>query len=182
MPQRPPFIVGIGGTTRPESGSEQALRQALSVCEAAGARIRLFGGTELSAFPIYDAGCEDGAGARREFIEAVRQADGVLISSPGYHGSISGLVKNALDGLEDTRHDARAYLDGRAVGLIVIADGWQAGGSTLAALRAIVHALRGWPTPFGAILNATARDEQDDVRLALVAEQVMEFAKLKIGG
>lgn len=167
---------------RPESGSEQALRQALFTAEAAGARIRLFGGAELSALPIYDPQCEDGAGARGELIEAVRTCDGLIISSPGYHGSVSGLIKNALDGLEDLRADVRPYLDGRAVGLIVTADGWQAGGATLSALRSIVHALRGWPTPFGALLNATARDDQDDIRLALVAEQVMEFAKLKIGG
>ena len=182
MPTRQPFIVGIGGTTRPESGSEQALVQAMGVVEAAGARVRMFGGAELAKLPIYDQGADDGGTCRRELVEAVRAADGLIISTPGYHGSISGLIKNALDGLEDLRHDARPYLDGRAVGLIVTADGAQAGGSTLAALRAIVHALRGWPTPFGAMINATARNDDDDVRLSLVAEQVMEFARLKLGG
>jgi FMN reductase len=63
-----------------------------------------------------------------------------------------------------------------------MADGWQAGVSTLTALRAVVHALRGWPTPFGAVLNATSRDDQDETRLSLVAEQVMEFARMKTGG
>jgi FMN reductase len=167
---------------RAESGSEQALRAAMAVAEAGGARIQIFGGTELARLPIYDTAGEDGGERRRELVEAVRQADGLIIASPGYHGSISGLIKNALDGLEDLRHDARPYLDGRAIGLIVTADGWQAGGSTLAAMRAIVHALRGWPTPFAAVLNATDRSDQDDVRIALVAEQVMEFARLKIGG
>ena len=182
MPTRQPFIVGIGGTTRPESGSEQALVQAMDVAQAAGARVRMFGGAELAKLPIYDQGADDGGTCRRELVEAVREADGLIISTPGYHGSISGLIKNALDGLEDLRHDARPYLDGRAVGLIVTADGAQAGGSTLATLRAIVHALRGWPTPFGAMINATDRSDDDDVRLSLVAEQVMEFARLKIGG
>ena len=112
-------------------------------------------------------------------VEAVRAADGLIIASPGYHGSISGLVKNALDGLEDLRDDVRPYLDGRAVGLIVRADGPQAGDSTLAALRAIVHALRGWPTPLGVVqIGAEATDDQ---RLALVAAQVVEFSRARGG-
>jgi len=57
-----------------------------------------------------------------------------------YHGSLSGLIKNALDSLEPLRDDVRPYLDGRAVGCIVVADGWQACGSALASLRGIVHA------------------------------------------
>lgn len=82
--------------------------------------------------------------------------------------------------MEDLREDRRPYLDGRAVGCIVVADGWQAGGSTLSALRSIVHALRGWPTPFGAVLNGGARDVRDEERLAVVAGQVVDFAKRHI--
>ncbi|HET9160290.1 MAG TPA: NAD(P)H-dependent oxidoreductase, partial [Caulobacteraceae bacterium] len=171
-----------GGTTRAESGSELSLRAALEVAEREGARVRLFGGAELAKLPIYDKDAAGNGHERKALVEAVREADGLIIASPGYHGSISGMVKNALDGLEDLRQDGRPYLHGRAVGLIVIADGWQAGGSTLASLRAIVHALRGWPTPFGAVLNATSRSEDDEMRLSLVAEQVLEFARLKIGG
>jgi FMN reductase len=172
-----PFIVGIGGTTRENSGTEQALRAALAAAESFGARTLLFGGADLMRQPIYDPGDEAARDARIEFVEAVRQADGLIIASPGYHGSISGLVKNALDGLEDLRADARPYLDGRAVGTIVLSDGAQAGGSTLAALRSIVHALRGWPTPLGAVLLAGAEAAADEVRLALVAEQVVMFAR-----
>ena len=171
------LIVGIGGTTREGSTTELALRTALDEAKAMGAEIRLFGGQDLLAQPLYDAGCDSGKAARNDLVEAVRAADGVIIASPGYHGSISGLVKNALDGLEDLRADARPYLDGRAVGLIVTADGPQAGASTLAALRSIVHALRGWPTPLGVSLNLGAPSEQDQQRLRLVAQQVVGFAR-----
>ena len=64
------------------------------------------------------------------------------------------MVKNALDTLELTRNDARPYFDGKPVGIIITADGAQAGGTTLMAVRGIIHAMRGWPTPFGAALNA----------------------------
>ena len=182
MSDTQPLIVGIGGATRPDSGTERALRAALSQAERLGARTQLFGGEALRTLPLCDA---QSAGSGEEWnplVEAVRSADGLIIASPGYHGSISGLIKNALDGLEALRSDARPYLEGRAVGLIVTADGWQAGGSTLAALRAIVHALRGWPTPFGAVFNANSPGDQDETRIRLIAEQVMEFARMRRGG
>jgi FMN reductase len=122
-----------------------------------------------------------------EMLDAVREADGVMISTPGYHGSVSGLIKNALDGLEGLRDDARPYLDGRAVGCIVSADGWQAGGTVLSALRTIVHALRGWPTPLGVTLNPSAgklfdqagelSDKRDARQIEMMAGQVVEFAR-----
>ncbi len=63
----------------------------------------------------------------------------MIIASPGYHGSVSGLIKNALDLLEETAADPRVYLTGIPSGVIATAYGWQATGGTIAALRAIVH-------------------------------------------
>ena len=54
-----------------------------------------------------------------------------MLVSPGYHGAVSGLVKNALDYVEDLRDEPRPYLDGRAVGCVAIALGWQAAVTTL---------------------------------------------------
>lgn len=149
---RPVRIVGIGGTVNPGSSTEQAMRLAGAAAAASGAEVTIFGGDYLGALPHYRGqgyGIEDGA----ELVEAVRKADGILVSAPGYHGSISGLVKNALDYLEDLAKDERPYLDGRAVGLIATAYGDQATMSTLLTLRSIVHALRGWPTPMGATVR-----------------------------
>jgi FMN reductase len=115
----------------------------------------------------------------------VRHADALIIATPGYHGGVSGLVKNALDTLEELRGDARPYLDGRAVGCIVTAYGWQAAGSVLLSLRSIVHALRGWPTPFGAGINTletrfdaadTCSDTKVVDQLATVGQQAAQFA------
>jgi FMN reductase len=181
-----PLIVGIGGTVRTPSSSERVLTAALAAAEAAGARTQLFGGAILSRLPIYNPDDPQDPPERLALVEAVRQADGVIIATPGYHGSLSGLVKNALDSLEGLRGDPRPYLDGRAVGCIVVADGWQACGSALSALRAIVHALRGWPTPLGATLNSALKpldeagglkDARDAFQIETVARQVVTFAK-----
>lgn len=181
-----PLVVGIGGTVRPGSTSETALVKALAAAEAAGARTMLFGGAFLAGLPHYDPRCSADSAEQARMVDTVRRADGLIVSTPGYHGSISGLVKNALDCLEDLREDSRPYLDGRAVGCIVTAAGAQAGGSTLAALRGIIHAMRGWPTPFGATLNSTGglfgdngefSDPRDATSIQIVAQQVVEFAR-----
>ena len=185
-PAAQPFIVGIGGSAGKGMATEFALRQVLAAAQAEGARTRLFGGSFLASLPLYAPGADMRTPEEIELVEAIRACDGVVIASPGYHGGVSGLVKNALDLLEELRTDARPYLDGRAVGLIAVAAGWQATGSTLMVLRSIVHALRGWPTPFGAAVNSTSAVFADDgscgeprtvEQLALVSRQVLQFAK-----
>ena len=182
---RRPLIVGIGGTTRAASSTERALGFALRGAEQAGARTRLFGGTFLHSLPHYAPESSARTDEQLELIEAVRAADAVIIATPGYHGGVSGLVKNALDTLEELRADARPYLDGRAVGCIVTAYGWQAPGSVLTSLRSIVHALRGWPTPFGAGINTLetrfesaqhCSDPKVVEQLSTVGQQAAQFA------
>jgi FMN reductase len=147
------LVVGIGGTLRESSSSETALRVALESCEYFGHEVRYFTGRDL-LFPMYEPGCTERTSPAAEFLDAVRRADALAISTPGYHGSLSGLIKNALDYLEDLRDSERPYLEGRTVGCISVAYGWQAAVGALGHLRAIVHALRGWPTPYGAAINA----------------------------
>lgn len=184
VPMRPvggqrPLVVGIGGTGRPGSTTERALELALRAAENDGAKVHLLGGTFLSALPLFLPQHLHRDANARELLGLVARADGVIVASPSYHGGVSALVKNALDYLEDLRDDRRPYLDGRAVGCVVTSAGWQAGGATLAALRSIVHALRGWPTPLGVALNVTERPLDRDrsvAQLRLVGQQVVRFA------
>ena len=155
MAKRPPLIVGIGGTTRPGSTSERLIRAVLDLAEAGGARTRLFAGADLVRLPHFTPGAAERTAEQAALVEAAREADGVVIGTPGYHGGVSGLVKNAIDQLEDLRDDPRPYLDGRPVGLIVTAGGWQACGVTLSSLRDVAHALRGWPTPAAVLVNSS---------------------------
>ena len=182
---RVPVILGIGGTVRDGSSTEKALAASLRAVEAQGGRTEILGGGFLASLPIYNPSAVPTA-SQTALVEAVRAADGLILASPGYHGSISGVMKNALDTLEALRDDARPYFTDRAVGLIVTADGSQAAGTTLTTLRSIIHALRGWPTPLGAALNATSAsfaadgslvDPKEAWQLAMVGEQVLEFSR-----
>lgn len=178
-------IVGIGGSMRADSQSERALRIALLGAEDLGAKVTMIHGSQL-ALPFYDPAVPERSPDAARLIEEVRAADGVLLVSPGYHGTVSGLMKNALDYLEDLREDSRPYLDGRAVGCVGTAYGWQAAVTTLTALRSIVHALRGWPTPLGAAVNSAqttfdgdgvCSDPKVEQTLRTIGEQVVEFVR-----
>lgn len=150
-------------------------------------RTRFFGGLDLPVEP-YDPARPQRSALAIALVQALREASGLIIASPGYHGSVSGLVKNALDYSEDLRTDDQVYLHGRAVGCIVTADGAQAMGSTVATLRAVAHSLRGWPTPYAAMVNVTQQPFGEDgetldagvkAALELVGEQVSEFALMR---
>lgn len=186
---RRPFILGIGGTLRAQSTGQRALAHVLDRAAQLGARTEMVSGQALN-FPHYAPGLSERSEAAKRLVTLMRECDGVIICSPAYHGSVSGLVKNALDYTEDMNRDARVYFDGLPIGCIACGAGWQATGQTLAALRAIAHALRGWPTPMGVMINSTQPvfdadgkcvDASIRFQLDTIASQVMEFVLRRAG-
>src|SRR3954447_5945882 len=185
IPSPAPLVVGIGGTTRPGSATERVLRAALDAAERRGADTLLLAGADID-LPMYAPHAGPRTGAARAVVEQLARADGVIVASPAYHGGVSGLVKNALDHVEDLRDAPRPYLDGRAVGCIACAGGWQAAAATLTGLRTIAHALRGWPTPLGVTLNTSEPvfgpdgavvDAAAIGQVEILADQVVSFAR-----
>jgi FMN reductase len=181
-------VVGIGGSLRADSQSERALRLALDGAAQAGAKTTMVSGADL-VLPFYDPAESARSASALRLVDELRAADGVVLVSPGYHGTLSGLVKNALDYIEDLRDDERPYLDGRAVGCVATAQGWQAAVTTLTSLRSVVHALRGWPTPLGAAVNSAevefggtgeCTDAKVTATLRTIGAQVVEFATTRV--
>jgi FMN reductase len=185
MTEASPYIVAVGGTLRQGSSTEKAMRHVLGAAERAGARVHLISGAALH-LPLYQPENPERTAAAGDLVGQLALADGIILGSPGYHGSISGLVKNALDYAEDLRNDARPYFSGRAVGCIATAGGWPGAVNTLGALRDIVHSLRGWPTPMGAAINTSDKvfDEAGlctsarvSQTLDMIAAEVLGFIK-----
>ncbi len=180
-----PLIVGLGGTLRENSSTERALRYCLESVERQGGRTKLFCGKDID-LPMYAPHELARTPKAAELVSALRTADAVVVASPGYHGSVSGLIKNALDYIEDLREDPRVYLDNTPWGCITCAYGWQAAVGTLSHLRNIGHALRAWPTPLGVAINSADQiwdesgeltDETIKSQLELMATQVLTFAR-----
>jgi chromate reductase, NAD(P)H dehydrogenase (quinone) len=90
------LILGISGSLRRESHNTNLLRAAADLLPP-GAELEVYDG--LHDLPPYDADLDveptDPAVARLR--EAIGKADGVLIATPEYNGSIPGVLKNALD-------------------------------------------------------------------------------------
>lgn len=157
---------------------------ALKHCAYLGAQVRLYGGAEL-VLPLYDAETGHLPPAASALIADLRRADGVIIASPCYHGALSGLIKNALDYVEEMCADPRVYFDGRAVGSIGLGYGYQGPTFVLNQLRQITHALRGWPVPMGVSINSAVvkfvdgqcSDEAIAKQITIMAEQVYHFAR-----
>jgi FMN reductase len=174
----------MGGTLRPGSSTEQAVRAVLGHAAAAGARVSMYSGPSIN-FPMYVHSKSDLSEDIAAFIAALRDADAIVLGSPAYHGGISGLIKNALDYTEEMSTDSEAYFEGRAVGCVAIGAGWQGANGTVSALRSVVHSLRGWPTPLGIALNSReplfdskgdALKSEVDKQFQIMAGQLIDFA------
>ena len=95
----PPKILAFAGSTRTDSYNKKLVKLAAAQAQAAGASVTLFDLRDLT-LPLFDQDMEtrDGlpAGAQR-LKELMLAHDGLLISSPEYNSSISGVLKNAID-------------------------------------------------------------------------------------
>jgi len=89
-------IVGLGGSLAEYSTSLSALNVALEGARDYGADVRLFDLRELN-LPMFVPCAGHAPTAALALCDAVGAAQGMLWSSPLYHGTISGAFKNALD-------------------------------------------------------------------------------------
>jgi FMN reductase len=138
-PDRSVRILGIGGSTRAGSITESVLKAVLALADEAGAQTILASVRALD-LPIYndDVPLHDQPEAVHTLIEEVRAADGFILASPTYHGTVSGALKNVLDFLNVGKGVPRTYFDGRPVGLVAYG-----GPSALNVINALSHSVRG---------------------------------------
>jgi FMN reductase len=141
---RPVRVVGLGGSLRAGSTSCTALQVALEGAAASGADVHLIGVRDLG-LPLYTPEHAPPAGAH-EFADAVYRSDAMIWSSPTYHGSVSGSLKNALDWLILLAEHTPPYLSNKPVGLVCTAGGVQ-GLQAVNSMDFIARALRGWSVP-----------------------------------
>lgn len=136
------LVVGLGGTLRANSSTERALLYCLQAVERRGGRTKVFSGEDID-LPMYAPDELARTPKALELVSSLREAD-VVVGSPGYHGAVSGLVKNALDDIEDLREDPRVYLDNTPWGCISWVYGWQA--ADLPATQLLTFARAAWET------------------------------------
>ncbi|HEY9805182.1 MAG TPA: NADPH-dependent FMN reductase, partial [Candidatus Obscuribacterales bacterium] len=104
--------------------------------------------------------------------QAVKQADGLILSSPEYHGSISGVLKNALDLLSFEQ------LSDKVTGLISVLGG-QSNSNALNDLRVIMRWVHAWVIPEQVAIGQawSAFDQNGQLRDEKLSERFDQFAQ-----
>src|ERR671930_1852172 len=89
-------ILGLSGSLRRDSHNTSLLRAA-AMSLPPGVELDLY--DELGELPHYNADLDDDPPVESvaRLREAIADADGVLIATPEFNGSIPGVLKNALD-------------------------------------------------------------------------------------
>jgi NAD(P)H-dependent FMN reductase len=174
-------VVGLAGSLRAESVTRMAVHNALRGAEEEGAKVQLL---DLASYDLPFLGRENEKGSARtveRFRAELRASDGMILGSPEIHGSVSGVLKNALDlaGSEE--------FEGKMVGLVGIAGGRMGASETLSHLRTIGRSLHAWVVPAQASIGDSDEafdshgepiDPEVGVRLNSVGRQVAHFARL----
>jgi NAD(P)H-dependent FMN reductase len=174
-------VVGLSGSLRAESTTRTAVEYALRGAKEEGADTELL---DLAAYNLPFLGNdreENSLRAVDRFRADLRISDGIILGSPEIHGSISGVLKNALD---LTGYDE---FEGKMIGLVGVAGGRMGATETLSHLRTIGRSLHAWVVPaqvsigdsseaFDSHGNPTSPEVGN--RLKSVGKQVAHFALL----
>ncbi|KQL49152.1 flavin reductase [Brevibacillus choshinensis] len=172
-------IVGISGSMNTDSTTKQAVRIVLEAAKSAGADIELIHLAEWK-MPLYDDREDTSTYPEivHRFIKTISEADGLVIGSPEYHGTLTGALKNSLDFLEG-RH-----LRDKQVAIIGVAGGSMGATNTVNTLQVIMRNLHAWSLPASpSIPNAynaftpegKLKDERLQARMELLGKQLVQY-------
>jgi len=144
--QSPVKIVAICGSLRPGSFTRMALNIVLCGAKEAGAEIELL---DLKDYQMVFCGSNiDDQGNEVEYPQdilnlraKVKAADGIILGTPEYHSSYSGVLKNALDLM------ACEQFEGKMVGLVGVSSGALGANTAINSLRSVGRSLHAWVVP-----------------------------------
>lgn len=169
-------IAAIGGSLRAEGWTYAILKLALEHLQNKGIDTKLLDLRELN-LPFCHGGDDYlSTPVVEQFRNEVQSSHGVLLVTPEYHGSMSGVLKNALDLIEN-RH-----IEGKVIALIAVTGGAHST-NALNTLRLICRHLHAWVLPEQLVIAdvAGAFDSEGNLinkRLIEKLENLMEkFAK-----
>ncbi len=174
-------VAGISGSLRAGSYTRRAVERALQGAAESGAETELI---DLSEYQLVFRAGKDETGYPDDVFrlrQHVKEADGVILGTPEYHGSFSGVLKNALDlmGFDE--------FEGKMIGLVGVSGGRMGAFDAMNSLRNIGRALHAWVIPEQASVpeawkiftdDDTIGDPQLEERLKEVGRQVTRFARL----
>ena len=132
-------ILGLSGEYRTTSKCGMLVNLALDIAKDLGAET-IFWDLAVDPLPLVgEEGCWENENVKR-FQELATECDAFLVSSPEYHGTMSGAMKNTFDWLYSK------HVSGKVFGLMSTLGGAQ-NSNTLNHMRIMLRWIHGWPVP-----------------------------------
>jgi FMN reductase len=175
-------IVGVCGSLREISATKSGLAVALEGASKFGVDTHLI---ELRDYELPFCGAtseEDYPADVTRLRDELQETHGIILGTPEYHGSISGVLKNMLDLMSADQ------FEGKVVGLLGVAGGHPGAISSLNTMRMIGRNLHCWVLPQEVSIgdSGTAFDADGNVtdpaieqRLLTLGAQVVRLASLQ---
>ena len=188
---RTPTLVALAGSTREQSFNKKLIHLAVQSAERAGASVTL---VDLRDYPLplYDGDLERKQGIPENALKlrpTFVAADGLLIASPEYNGSYSGVLKNTFDWLSrptETDTSMSAFAN-KIVGIMSASPGGLGGLRGLSQLRVLLANLNTVVIPEQVAVSRAheafsetneLRDEKTSKTLNQLVSRVVELARL----
>ena len=179
-------ILAFAGSTRAGSFNKKLVKIAVEGARAAGAEVTLI---DLRDFPmpLYDGDLEAESGLpghAKRLKRLMIDHHGLLISTPEYNSSITGVLKNAIDWASREENDDEPPLvcfRGKSAALVSASPGGFGASRSLAHVRAILAHLGAYMMPEQVSISRAheAFDETGALKDAAKRKSVMEIgAKL----
>jgi chromate reductase len=130
-------ILAFAGSTRAESWNKKLIKVAAAGATAAGAQVTLIDLRDYP-LPLYDGDLEEKSGIPENGMKLKAmflEHQGLLVSSPEYNSSITGVLKNTIDWVSRAAPGEKplAAYAGKVAGLVSASPG------ALGGLRGLVH-------------------------------------------
>jgi NAD(P)H-dependent FMN reductase len=170
-------IIGLVGSLREEGYTKKVVKLALAGARELDAETTLIDLRDFElVFPFQVPKDKIPADVGR-LRKLIKEAEGIIIGTPEYHGSFSGVIKNVLDlmGFEE--------FEGKMIGLVGVGGGSLGAINALNGLRSIGRQLHAWVIPNQASVprvreefeGDTLKDKRLENRIKEVGRQVTRF-------
>jgi FMN reductase len=168
MPVR---VLGLPGSLRSESYTRKAVNIALQGAQEMGAQTSLLDLRDyhISLLDLYNEASDDILRLREE----LRSAQGIILGTPEYHGSFSGVLKHVLDlmGFDE--------FEGKMLGLVGVAGGSIGATDAINGLRTVGRSLHAWVIPEQVSIAEVSQafDAQGNLKDRRIHENLKEIGR-----
>jgi azobenzene reductase len=176
-------LLGISGSMTTSSYSLKALEYVLNDAKNThGSEIEIFD-LKKNKLPFYDPRLDKDpliTGLEKENIKkaklVVKWADAIVLTTPDYHGSMSGVLKNFLDYFWKE-------FTGKTFGYICTS--YEKGLTVMEQMRTVVRQCYGWSMPYGISTSSHDFDKEGNIinpklipRLQMLSRDITHYGKI----